>query len=478
MTLSQLLSILRARWMLAVGVLAFTVVVTLVISLLLPKQYRATAQVVVDTRPDAIVGTPLPGINSPTYVLTQVDVIRSRRVLIRAIRNLKLPETPAIREAWLTATKGEGSIESWLVDSILKSLDVAPAPNSNVVSVSFTSAEPRYAATIANAIVQAYLQTMLEMQVDPSKVHASFFETRVKEAREALESAQSRLSAFQREKGIIATDERLDVETARLNELSQQVVMLQVMLAESSSRQAQAQGSASDRLQDVVASPILAGIKSDLGRSEAKLQELNSRYGDQHPLVIEQKASIAEMRTRLDVETKRVTGSVGVTNTMTRQREAEIRGSLEAQRVKVLKMKDVRDEGAVLVNDVAAAQKTLDLVSQRFNQASMESLNTLGSNMSKLSEAEVPLASVSPNIGLNVTLAAALGLLLALGTGLGAELIDRRVRTIDDVTVGLGLPVLGVLPRPTGRRTMMRRKRAPSLMQQSVLGLPALGKGA
>lgn len=477
MTLSQLLSILRARWVLAVSVLAFTVVATLVVSLLLPKQYRATAQVVVDTRPDAIVGTPLPGINSPTYVLTQVDVIRSRRVLIRAIRNLKLPETAAIREAWLTATKGEGSIESWLVDSIQKALEVAPSPNSNVVSVSFTSQDPRYAATIANAVVQAYLQTMLEMQVDPAKVHASFFEKRLKDARDALEAAQTRLSAFQRDKGIIATDERLDVETARLNELSQQVVALQVLLAETSSRQAQAQGSASDRLQDVVTNPALASIKADIGRSEAKLQELSSRYGDQYPQVIELKASIAEMRSRLDAETKRVTGSVGVTNTMTRQREAEIRAALEAQRTKVLRMKDVRDEGAVLLRDVNSAQAAFDLVSQRLNQASMESLSTLGSNVSRLTEAEVPLAPSSPNIGLNVALAGALGLLLALGTGLGAELLDRRVRTIDDVTVGLGLPVLGVVPRPTGRR-IMGRKRSPSMMQQSVLGLPALGKGA
>ncbi len=478
MTLSQLLSILRARWILALSVLAFTVVATLVISLMLPKQYRATAQVVIDTRQDAIAGTSLPGINSPTYALTQVDIIKSRRVLIRAIRNLKLPETPAIREAWLNATKGEGSIESWLVDSILKTIEVAPSPNSNVVSISFTSQDPRYAATIVNAVVQAYLQSILEMQVDPAKVHASFFEKRVKEARDALEAAQSRLSAFQRDKGIIATDERLDVETSRLNELSQQVVLLQVMLAESSSRQAQAQGAASDRLQDVVGNQMLSGIKVELGRSEAKLQELNSRYGDQHPLVIEQKASIAEMRSRLDLETKRVTGSVGVTNTMTRQREAEIRAALEAQRAKVLRMKDVRDEGAVLLRDVATAQSVFDLVSQRLNQASMESLSTLGNNVSRLSEAEVPLVSASPNVGLNVTLAAALGLLLALGTGLGAELIDRRVRTIDDVTVGLGLPVLGVLPKPTGRRTMMRKKRAPSLMQQNVLGLPALGKGA
>ncbi len=476
MTLSQMLSIVRARWVLALSVLMVTLVATLVVSLLLPKQYLASAQVVVDTRPDPIAGVVYPGVNSPTYVLTQVDVIRSRRVLLRAIRNLKLPESQAVREGWLEATQGEGSIESWLVDSILKSLEVVPSVNSNVVAVNVTSTDPRNAAALANAIVLAYLQTTLEMQVDPAKANASFFDKRVKEARDTLEAAQSKLSSFQREKGIIASDERLDVETARLSDLSQQLVAVQMMLAESSSRQAQAQGASSDRLQEVIGNPLLTSLKADLGRNEAKLQELSSRYGDRHPQVIELKASTAELRSRLETETRRVTGSVGVTNNITRQREAEIRAVLEAQRAKVLRLKAVRDEGAVLLRDVESAQRAYDVVAQRLNQTSMESLSTAGGNVSRLSDAEPPLAPASPNIALNLALAAALGMLLALGTGLGAELLDRRVRTIDDVTVALGLPVLGVLPRPGGRHVLGKRRAL--LMRQNVLGLPALGKEA
>lgn len=475
MTLSQMLSIIRARWILALSVLAFTLVATLVVSLLLPKQYTASAQVVVDTRPDPVAGVVYPGVATPTYVLTQVDVIKSRRVLLRAVRNLKLAERPEVREAWLQATKGEGNIESWLVDSVLKSLEVVQSINSNVVALNVTWADPRGAAAVANAIVEAYLQTTLELQVGPAKANASFFDKRIKDAADALEAAQSRLSKFQQEKGIIASDERLDVETARLTDLSQQLVAVQTLLADSSSRQAQAQGAAGDRLQEVINNQLITSLKADLARNEAKLQELSARYGDQHPQVIELKASSAEMRSRLEAETRRVTGSVGVTNSITRQREAEMRSLVEAQRAKLLHLKAVRDEGSVLLRDVDAAQRAYDLVAQRLTQTSMESLSTAGANVSRLSEAEPPLLPSSPNIPLNLALSGALGLLLALGTGLGAELIDRRVRTVDDVTVGLGLTVLGVLPAPSGRRILGRRRTA-SLMQQNVLGLPALGK--
>ena len=58
-------------------------------------------------------------------------------------------------------------------------------------------------------------------------LYSTFFDARSKAARDQLEQTQNRLSAFQKERGIIANDERFDVENARLNELSQQIVALQ-----------------------------------------------------------------------------------------------------------------------------------------------------------------------------------------------------------------------------------------------------------
>jgi uncharacterized protein involved in exopolysaccharide biosynthesis len=72
----------------------------------------------------------------------------------------------------------------------------------------------------------------------------------------------------------------------------------------------------------------------DLSRAEARLQEINSRFGDNHPQVIERKASIAEIRSRIETETRRITGGVSVTADINRQRESELKGSLEAQRAR------------------------------------------------------------------------------------------------------------------------------------------------
>jgi uncharacterized protein involved in exopolysaccharide biosynthesis len=280
--------------------------------------------------------------------------------------------------------------------------------------------------------------------------------------RDALDQSRAKLSDFQREKGITANDERFDIENARLSELSSQLVMVQAMSAESSSRSTQAGSTSADRLQEVLTNPVIGGLKSDLSRAEARLKELNSRLGDNHPQVVEAKASINEVRARLDAETRRVTGGVGVANTINRQREAELRAALEMQRSRVIKLKAQREESAVLQRDVDAAQKAYESVVGRLNQSSLES-QTTQSNILALSEAVPPSKPTSPKLLLNVALAIFFGSFLAIGAAMAMESADRRLRINQDIVEMIGLPVLGVLPAPNRRALDHGRSRMPLL---------------
>ncbi len=474
MTIGQFLSILRARWGIALLVFSLAVGVTVVVTLLLPKQYTGTASLVIDVKPDPV-SLMTTGAMVPGFMATQVDIIQSERVALRAIRDLKLTESPQIREQWQQATGGQGTVEQWLVDLLQRRLDVRPSRESNVIVIAYKAPDPNFAATLANAFAQAYIATTLELRVNPAKQYATFFDAQSKDAREALERAQGKVSVFQREKGIIATDERLDVENARLNELSSQLVQMQAIASESGSRQTQAQGGSGDRMQEVLGNPLISNMKGDLTRWEVKLQELNSKLGDNHPQVVEAKANIAELRSKIDSETRRVTGGVSVTNTINRQREAQVSKELDAQRAKVLRMKAVRDEGQVLVQEVANAQRAYDAVMGRLTQTSLES-QTTQSYVNILGTAAPPTGPSSPNIVLNTALAIFIGLLLALGAVLVLELLDRRVRAPEDVVASLGLPVIGYMPKPNAKRFASGKRL--SLMQQRVIGLPAPSQGA
>jgi polysaccharide biosynthesis transport protein len=447
--ISQFVAVLRARWLVFVLVLVLTVLTTAGISLYVAKQYTASASVVIDVKPDPLSLTAFGGMASPAFMATQVDVLLSERVAKRVVRNLKLTELPNIREQWQAETGGRGSIEQWLATTFSSQLDVRPSRESNVIVVAYTAPDPQFAAALANAFVQAYLDTSLELRVEPARQYTGFFESRTKEARDNLEKAQAALSAFQNENGIVATDERLDVETARLAELSSQLVALQALSADSGSRQSQLAGAGADKLQEVFANPVVAGLKSDISRLEGRLKELNARLGDKHPSVLEARANVDELRVRMDAEIKRVGGGVQVTATINRQREAQVRAELEAQRAKLLKFKTVRDDGAVLVRDVENAQRTYDALVVRLNQTSLES-QTTQSNVNLLTQAVPPIEHASPRLGVNLLLAVVLGALLGVGIALALEMLDRRVRGDWDLEQVLGLPVLGVIPAATG----------------------------
>jgi chain length determinant protein EpsF len=451
MTLGQLWSILKARKWSALLMLAIVVGVAIALSLSLPKRYTATSTLMIDLRPDPVTQQMVGGGALPAYIATQVDVMYSDRVVERAVRNLKLAEVPDWREAWQKATSGEGRIEAWIGEGFRKGMDIQPSKESNLISVAYTADDPDFAASAANAVVKAFLDTHLDLRIDPAKQNTAFFDSRAKELRAEVERAQARVAAFQRERGIVATDERLDFETQQLNQLSAQLTMLQTLSAESTSRQAQASGGSADRLQEVINNPMLAGMRADLTRAEARLQELNARLGDNHPQVVEAKANISSLRGRLEAETRRVTGSVGVANTINRAREGEIRAALEAQRAKVLRIKAARDEGAVLYRDVENAQRAYDAVVLRFSQTNLESQATQ-SNIHQLSPASAPRLPSSPNIKLNAILALVLGSALAMGTAVLLEMSDRRLRTVEEVPQLLDLPALGVLLKPGAMR--------------------------
>ncbi|WP_046111094.1 chain length determinant protein EpsF [Aquincola tertiaricarbonis] len=473
MTFGQFLSILQARKWVALAVFSLVVAVTVVVSLVLPKQYLGVSSVMVDVKPDPVSAMGFPSVALPTFMSTQVDVLSSDRVALRVIRDLKLSENAAIREQWQAETNGEGTFEQYLVDILHKSLDVRPSRDSNVISIGYKSPDARFAAGIANAFAQAYIATTLELKVDPARQFTSFFRAQTNDARDALEKAQQRLSQYQQSNGIIATDERLDVENARLNELSSQLTQLQAISAESSSRQAQARGNQADRLQEVLNNPLISGLRADLARNEAKLQELTQRLGDRHPQVVEARANITELRSRMNAEIARVSSGVGVSNDINKSREAQLRAALDAQRASVLQMKAVRDEGSVLLREVENAQRIYDNLMTRLNQAGLEAQNTQ-SYVNVLTVAQPPVEHASPKLLLNTALAIVLGLILAIGVALLMELSDRRVRSSEDAVAYLGLPVIGSLPTPSAKRFNPARPAALGLAQRS-LALPGPG---
>jgi len=442
MTLQQFLLILWARRKIVLLTFFATVLTTLVVSLLMPKQYTAATSVVIDVKsPDPIAGMVLPGMMAPGYMATQVDIINSDRVAQRVVRLLRMDESPTIREQWMEATEGRGQLHAWLGALLQKKLDVKPSRESNVINIGYSGADPAFAAAVANAFAQAYIDTNIELRVEPAKQYADWFDGQIKVQRERLEAAQKVLSDYQQKTGIIATDERLDYETQKFNELSIQLTQAEAQGADASSKQ---KSGSADTLQEVIQNPLINQLKADVARMESKLKEMSGNLGQNHPQYQSAEAELNELKARLRAETAKVTSGIGTAGRVSDAKEAGIKLAIEAQKKKVLELKKQRDEISVMMREVDTAQRAFDAVGQRMTQSKLES-QSIQTNISVLTPAAEPLEHSKPKVFLNVLVSVFLGTLLGVGAALLLELMQRRVRSAEDLAQALGLPVLASL---------------------------------
>jgi chain length determinant protein EpsF len=447
MNLSQILLILRLRWWVVVGTLLTAVALALGISLLLPKQYTSETTLVLDVRTDPLVATLVPSFSAPSHIATQTEIMQSDRVAARVVKMMGLAQNPKAVEQWREATEGRQPLESFFGAQMQRGLKVEPGRGSSLLTVSFTASDPKFAAAGANAFAQSYMDTVVELKVDPAREYAKFFDERIKQLRSELEASQERLSAFQQKKGIVVTNERMDQEVSRLTSLETALATALTEQADASSRQA---GSGGEASADVVASASVQALRGELSRAQAQLTEISARFGGSHPQRIEAEARVNELRSQIAAEMRRVGGGTASVGRIATQKVAELKSMVDGQKKAVLQLRSQRDEASVLLRDVDTAQRAYDAVAQRRTQLANEA-QAEQTPARVLSPAMEPLNPSKPNLVKNALVGLILGLLGGVGLAFLLEVIDRRVRSADDLMAYGDVPVLGVMSNAGGR---------------------------
>jgi chain length determinant protein EpsF len=458
MNFTQFLLILNAHKRIILLTWLTVIILTAAISLLWPKEYTATTDLVVDFKAtNPVTGMMLPTQLLPaSYLATQIDIVKSHTVALKVVKNLRMVEdSPGIQQKFEKATEGKGTVQDWLAGRLQNNVEVTPSRDSSIITINFNWSEPRFAALVANGFAQAYVQTNLELKVEPARQTALWFDQQISQLRRNLEEAQTKLSIYQREKGVVLSDERVDVETARLADISNQMIAAQSSAFDASSRQKQHEAGP-----EVTNNSLVQNLKAQLAQSEANMAEVENKSGKNHPEFQRALAQLTSLKQQLDSAVRTATQSVAATASAARLRETDLRSALAAQKSKVLELKKLHDEITLLQRDVENAQHTYDSALQRAGQSRLES-QTSQTEIAVLNPATPPMSPSKPRILLNILLATFLGGLLGVGFAFVIELIIRRVRAADDITDLLQLPILSVtVQQAKGRRWWPMRFRA------------------
>ena len=476
MNLTELVEVLQARRKLAAIVLGAVAALIIVTSLVLPKTYVAEVDLVVDSKGrDPLTGMILPSQLLPSSLGTQVDVIASRNVALRVVDKYKLTQIAEVQAQFRSATGGNGSIREWTAEALLDKLDVRPSRESNVVNIRFSAADPNFAAELANAFAEAYIQTSLELNMDPARRQSAWFDQQLQQMRQALEASQDRLSEYQRLHNVVGNDDRLDVESGGLAEMSSQLVAAQAAMYDAQTRQKQMNNALArgnlEQLPDILGNGLLQSMKADLTRAESKLAEAAERLGKNHPQYRSSLAEVRTLRKRLAAELVTAKGSINQAAQIAQQRTVESRAALEQQKTRILELRGQHDGVNVLAQEVHNSQFAYDAALQRASQLRLES-QLDQSAVAVLNPAIVPSEAASPKLLLNAFIALLLGAALGVGAALVAEALDRRARSAIVITQITGLTVLAEIPgavvRPKLWHRMQRLRASDILSLQST----------
>lgn len=441
MNFYQFTTILKARFKIIILVMIITMLTAVIISWLFPKNYYAASRVILNYKGvDPVTGMAMPAQLLPGYMATQADIILSRSVALDVVKKFNLTEIPSIKQDFSNEANGEGAdINQWMADRLAKKLEITPSKESSVITIGYKAVDPTFAATMANAFAESYIATSLKLKIEPAIKASQYLSEQTKMLRDNLQQAQDKLSKYQQEHGLTSIQDAFDVESSKLRDMSTQYSLAQSQSIDANSRRTDASRNTNES-PDVSQNPVVQNLRMSLATAESKLAEMQQRYSKNHPLYQSGEAEVAKLKSQLNSEISRTVLSIGNNATINSQRLGDLKVQLEKQKQKVLELNSFRSNFAILEKEVQIAQNSLESVNSRFSQTALEGQSNQG-DISMLERATPPLHASNPSVMLIAPFSAIVGFFLGCLFALLLELIDRRVRGLDDLALIGDIPV-------------------------------------
>ena len=475
--LRRLFNIFRRRVRLFGAVAALVFLAAIFVTFTATPMYTATANVMLDTRQEQVVNIEavLSGLSADSSVVdTEVEILKSRRLAERVVNALQLSQDPefnselappsalsTVKDSVLgvfTSAKprdipddpiAQQKAQERIVDAVLGRLSVRRAGLTYVINVSFESESPTKAATIANKFAELYLLEQLEAKFDATQQANSWLNSRLEGLRQQVLTDEAAVQNYRIANNLLSAAGTNLTET-EISNYNQSLAEARAQVAEdearlSTARSQLSRGSSGDDLGEALSSPVIQKLREQRATVSAKVADLQGRYGERHPEMLTANRQLTDIDAQIQAEIQRIISNLEAKVQVSRQRAAAIGGSLSSARGTLVG----NNQAQVRLNELertAEASRTLyESYLNRYKETSSQQ-GIEQSDARVVSSATIPTGQSSPKVPLNL----ALGLVLAMGCGLGAvvlaEMLDSGLATAEDVEHRLDVSYLGAVP--------------------------------
>lgn len=418
MSLLQLLRILWVRRAVFVISLVACLAIAGIAIMVLPEKYEAKSRVLLDlVKPDPVTQQVMSNSFARAYIATQSELITDYRVAGEVVDALGWAKAPR-KIAQYKASGAEGSVElrRWLADTIIADTSAKSLSNSNILEITYAAENPDKARKIADLLRNAYVEQSIAFRQEGAARNSEWFRQQAAKVGVELTNAENEKTAFERKSGVVLQNDYTDAQSERLRALSSQVPM---------------------SIPNAAAAVASTPSSAQLGQVDAQIASLSQTLGPNHPQMIALKqqrqalasAAAQERAAALAAARAGSAGGPSISSQVASQQEKVLaqRGDIDELRKMQARIDVLRDQ----YNKTMARASELSL-----QAASRESGVTL------LGAAVAPESPSSPNVLLILVGAIGAGLGIGFVIAIAAELLKRRVRSVDDLSVG-DVPVIG-----------------------------------
>ncbi len=478
--LGQITSILRRHLWVLLGVFVLGVGGTGVVIKLLPKEYTATATILVQPQHTQVsdlqaISSDSSDINS--LIRTQIDLLRSPALAMGVVEALNLADNVEF------VPNGDGFVakakrfmhellhwqataprpltlaeKTQIAGAVLSSkLRFANEARSSVMSVSVTTQDPVLSAQITNEVAKEFLDFKRQEKFAAMQRAHDWFQdqmgklaTEVSAADRAVEQYRQdhRLDELPPDDGSTPRAEtinrqQLNAISAQRAQVSREVALKQGQLAQA---QAVLHGTKSpDTLPQVIASPMIAELLAQVSTVAGHEAQLASTRGSGDPELASVRAQHRKLQARIEAAMSNVVISLSADIKAARDQEELLRQQLEALRTAVS-----TENSALMGLQVpqTKARATRRIYESFLNRAT-ELANVAGiqeQGASLVSSARPPLSPSAPKTTRLLAVAALLSLVLGVAVACLIERVRNGFSLPEQLETALGLPLVGVIP--------------------------------
>jgi capsular exopolysaccharide synthesis family protein len=469
-TLQDLWQLLKKRRGTFLTCLATALAIAVILSVITPRRYEATGQLSLDFASNALQDA-LASIASDSddiKLQTQVKVLQTDSLAWEVIKRLRLDQQPEMvhRKYFFGPMKclsrPDQTIDSvspacrnQLEDEFHRQLRVQALPRTQIIEIRYHSKSKEMAAKVVNTMADVFVETSFQTKYQAALRASNWVSGQLAEVKANAQAAEEKFIAYQKQTGIVGTDENHNVLIERLDAINQQLVVSEANRIVREARYRMSLTGDPEALVEMQQGSPLLVLHAQKVALENQYAQADEKFGDAYPKVLELKAQLDQANVALQAEVARSKDKIQKEYLAALNAETGLRKEFEQQKQGVYDTNEAAIQVALLKRDVDVSRDLYEQLVKQLNEAGVLA-GLRSTNVTIIDPARIPVSPVEPRPALNLAFGLFAGSLLGLGLCFLQENVDTTILTPTDVANYGALPTLGVVPHQVPPKVLGR----------------------